>query len=491
MKTAILIFPHQLFEEHPLLNRNGILFLVEEYLFFKQFKFHQQKIAFHRASMKSYANQLAEKGKDFRYIEATDKHSDVRELIPFLNADGYEKILYMDPTDDWLDQRIKSSAEKEGINIEVIPTKLFINKNVDKKGFFNPNKKKYFQTTFYKNERKRLDILMEDGKPKGGRWTYDDENRKKYPKSKVPPKIKFPEKDKYYDEAINYVKTNFSNNPGQLGEHPIYPIDHISSRVWMEEFFTQRFSEFGPYEDAIVADESYLNHSILSPLINTGLLTPEEVLNGALENAEKNKIALNTIEGFVRQIIGWREFIRGVYESKGREERTNNFWKFNRRMPASFYDGTTGILPFDITIHKVLKTGYCHHIERLMVLGNFMLLCEIDPDYIYQWFMELFIDAYDWVMVPNVYGMSQYADGGLMSTKPYISSSNYLMKMSDYPKGDWQDTWDALFWRFMHVHRDFFSGNPRLSLLLNTFDKMDKKRQAHLLELAEDFISSL
>ena len=193
----------------------------------------------------------------------------------------------------------------------------------------------------------------------------------------------------------------------------------------------------------------------------------------------------------MRQILGWREFIRGVYEVKGTEERTKNFWNFKRQIPKSFYDGTTGIEPIDDTIKKVIKTGYAHHIERLMILGNFMVLCEFDPDAVYKWFMELFIDAYDWVMVPNVYGMSLYADGGLMSTKPYISSSNYIMKMSDYKKSDWQETWDGLFWTFMDKHRNFFLSNPRLGMLIRNFDKMHKSKQENHFNKASNFFKTL
>lgn len=197
------------------------------------------------------------------------------------------------------------------------------------------------------------------------------------------------------------------------------------------------------------------------------------------------------MEGFLRQIIGWRELIRVIYERSGRKQRTKNFWGFQRKIPTSFYEGTTGIDPVDQTIHKVLKTSYCHHIERLMILGNFMLLCEFDPIGVYRWFMELFIDAYDWVMVPNVYGMSQFADGGLMSTKPYISSSNYVIKMSDYTKGEWSKIWDALFWRFIHIHQDFFEQNPRLAMLLGSLDRMtDEKRQSHFFK-AEQFLKKL
>jgi deoxyribodipyrimidine photolyase-related protein len=226
-------------------------------------------------------------------------------------------------------------------------------------------------------------------------------------------------------------------------------------------------------------------------MLNVGLLTPQFVVDETIRFANENDIPLNSLEGFIRQIIGWREFIRAVYQLKGTEERTKNYWNFTRKIPVSFWNGTTGIDPIDSTIKKVLETGYCHHIERLMVLGNFMLLCEFDPNEVYRWFMELFIDAYDWVMVPNVYGMSQFADGGLMATKPYISGSNYLMKMSDYKKGAWQEVWDGLFWKFMHIHRDFFLQNPRLGMLVNTFDKMPATKQQMHLSNAKRFLESL
>jgi deoxyribodipyrimidine photolyase-related protein len=328
------------------------------------------------------------------------------------------------------------------------------------------------------------------GKPRGGKWTFDTENRKKYPAKKIPPSIQFPDVDTYYEEAKQYVALNFPNNLGSLTEYSLYPSNFENTKAWLHQFFEQRFREFGVYEDAIVAENSILNHSVLTPMMNIGLITPKEIIDACLQYAEENNVPINSTEGFVRQIIGWREFIRGIYESRGSEERTSNFWEFKKKIPVSFYDGTTGIPPIDQTIKKVLKTGYCHHIERLMVLGNFMMLCEFDPDEVYKWFMELFIDAYDWVMVPNVYGMSQFADGGLMATKPYISGSNYLMKMSNYKKGEWQTIWDGLFWRFMHTHRDFFLSNPRLGMLVRMFDKMPIEKQQKHLENGEIYLAN-
>lgn len=488
-KEAILIFPHQLFKNAPILEVDCDVYLIEEFLFFNHYKFHKQKIAFHRATMKAYEAFLKEKGKTVYYVEATNNLCDVRNLIPNLINEGIEKFHITDPTDNWLQKHINSVTKD--LEITWYDNPLFINTKEELSSFFKSTKKKFFQTSFYKQQRKERNILMVNGEPEGGKLTYDSDNRKKYPKDKTPPNIQFPDKTEYHKEAENYVNENFSNHYGDLTEFSIYPIDYETSEDWFKQFLEIRFHEFGIYEDAIVKEEHFLNHSLLSPLINVGLLEPKYVIDTAIAYAKENDIPLNSTEGFVRQILGWREFIRGVYEVKGTEERNRNFWSFKRKIPKSFYDGSTEIKPIDDVIKKVLKTGYAHHIERLMILGNFMVLCEFDPDEVYKWFMELFIDAYDWVMVPNVYGMSLYADGGLMSTKPYISSSNYIMKMSNYSKGDWQPTWDGLFWTFMDKHRDFFLSNPRLGMLIRTFDKMDnEKREKHFAN-AEQFFKTL
>ncbi|WP_462251801.1 cryptochrome/photolyase family protein [Ekhidna sp.] len=489
MKEAAIIFPHQLFEDHPILSDGKKVFLIEEWLFFNQYRFHKQKLVFHRASMKCYESYLHDLGCYVEYIEASDVRCDIRKLIGSLDV---EAIHVIDPIDNYLSRRLNTASEKCGIQVIAYASPGFINTKEDLSVFFKPTKKKFFQTEFYISQRKKLNILLDQGNnPIGGKWTFDAENRKKYPKEKMPPGINYPTPDGHYKEAISYVADQFQENPGTLSDFQLYPTNFEDAKSWLDQFLQIRFSAFGDYEDAIVANENILNHSVLSPLINSGLLTPAYVVNEILAYADKNTIAINNTEGIVRQIIGWREFIRGVYEVKGTEERTKNFWKFDRKIPDSFYEGTTGIDPIDITIKKLLATGYNHHIERLMVLGNFMVLCEFDPDEVYRWFMEMYIDSYDWVMVPNVYGMSQFADGGLMSTKPYISGSNYLMKMSNYKKGDWQVIWDGLFWRFMDCHRDFFLSNPRLGMLVRTFDKMPpEKKEAHH-KVAEDYLKSL
>jgi deoxyribodipyrimidine photolyase-related protein len=271
----------------------------------------------------------------------------------------------------------------------------------------------------------------------------------------------------------------------------LYPTDFEQARTWLNRFLEDRFLEFGVYEDAIVARESVLHHSVLTPMLNAGLLIPSEIIDTTLKFAKEYDVPLNSLEGFIRQIIGWREFIRGMYELRGTRQRITNYWQFSRSIPAAFWNGTTGIEPIDQTILKLQESAYCHHIERLMVLGNFMLLCEFDPDEVYEWFMVFFIDAYDWVMVPNVYGMSQFADGGIFATKPYISSSNYLLKMSDYKRGSWCDIWDALFWNFMDKQRAFFLQNPRIGMLVQQFDKMSKEKQEIIRKIAQEFLQNL
>ena len=490
MKEATIIFPHQLFKTHPAIKLGRQIYLVEEWLFFRQFNFHQKKLLLHRASMKAFEAWLIKNGHQVTYVEAIEETCDVRKLLSLLAKKHVESIHIAEVADEWLRQRIDSACKKYKLEKEVYVSPNFLNSMDAVKSYFD-KKKTYFQTAFYIDQRKQRNILLTPSKePEGGQWSFDAENRLKFPAKEKVPLIKTLKEDQFIHEARNYINKNFGSNYGD-NTNFIYPIHFNTAEKWLDDFIKERFEKFGIYEDAVVAKEHFLHHSVISPLLNTGLLNPQQVIDKVMEGAAQNNVPLNSLEGFIRQIIGWREFIRIVYEREGTKQRNKNYWGFKRKIPESFWKGTTGIEPIDQTIRKVLSTGYCNHIERLMVLGNFMLLCEFDPDDVYKWFMELFIDSYDWVMVPNVYGMTQFADGGLMTTKPYISGSNYILKMSDYKKGEWSSVWDGLFWRFMHVHRDFFSKNPRLGMLLNMFDKMPEEKQQLHLNNAEKFLESL
>ena len=410
-------------------------------------------------------------------------------LIPQLRQEGIDALHFCEVADNWLDKRIKQSASD--MQLICHDTPMFFNSMQELSAYFH-SKSRFFQTDFYIRQRKQRGILLENRKPMGGKWSFDSDNRKPYPKAKSPPVVKFNQTNHYVQSARSYVEANFNGNTGGVIAQGIaYPVTFEESRNWLDQFLVSRFVEFGAYEDAIVAKAHFLHHSVLTPILNIGLLTPDYVLSRALAFATDNPVPLNSLEGFVRQLCGWREFIHGVYQFAGTMQRTRNFWGHTRPIPAGFWHGTTGILPFDAIVRKVLDTGYCHHIERLMVLGNFMLLCEFDPNEVYRWFMTLFIDAYDWVMVPNAYGMSQFADGGLMATTPYLSGSHYLLKLGDFGKGEWQAVWDGLFWRFLHKHRGYFNNNPRLAMLIRQFDTQPNAKRIGHLQNAETYLAAL
>lgn len=435
-------------------------------------------------TMKYYENFLREKKFDVTYVESTEKRHDIRILLKELKND-YSSYYFILPVDNYLESRIKK--ELQGKNLIFSDNPNFINSDTVIQNEIK--KKKYNQTDFYKKSRINFKILVDkENNPTGGKWSFDAENRKKIPSTEIVPFLPETFQSKYLSESKKYILKNFSVNPGTI-DNFIYPTDFDGANLWLKNFIEYRFEKFGIYEDAISTKEPFLFHSVLSPLINIGFLNPEDILKESLKVSKK--IPINSLEGFVRQILGWREFIRLIYVKEGSKERTTNFWKFNKKIPTSFYTGETGIEPIDFVIKKVLETGYCHHIERLMILGNFFVLCEFHPDEVYRWFMELFIDSYDWVMVPNVYGMSQFADGGIMSTKPYISGSNYIKKMSNFKDGEWVQVWDGLFWRFLSMNSSFFSKNPRLSMLLKTWEKMSEDKKKYHLKNAELFLKRI
>ena len=457
-------------------------------------QFHKQKLWLHRASMKRYESELREQGFDVQYVDydATNPSltDQLKKAIKAKDGEAIE-LCYVDPTDFILEKRLRNAGDRLDFRLQILPNPGFLN-SVDENQGYRAGKKRWFMADFYKWQRKRMDILMDDDQPEGGQWSFDEANRKKVPKKLLPtiPKILSVKRDDIDLQAKQYVEQHFSKCPGSL-DQLYYPTSHRSARRWLKSFLTTRFERFGDYEDAIVEGESWLWHSVLTPVLNIGLLTPDEVVKATLAHADKHDIPVNSLEGFLRQVIGWREFMRATYEDLGVPMRTTNHWQHHRAMPTSFYEASTGIEPVDDAIGRLLETGYCHHIERLMVLGGFMFLCEIDPDDIYRWFMEMFIDSYDWVMVPNVYAMSQNADGGLITTKPYFSGSSYIRKMSHFKQDRWCEIWDGLYWRWIWNHVDELAKNPRWAMMCAMAKKMDASKRKQHLSVAEAFLSSL
>ena len=484
--SAAIVYPHQLWEKNAAVTAAKIVVLVEDPLFFKQYRFHAQKLVLHRASMTEFIERCKQMGQQVLRIESKSiSHSS--EIGAILRSKKIKKAFAVEPTDHWLKQRVSDGCSHEQIDLEWLEDHSFLTPS-DVMQQWADGREHYHFTNFYMQQRKRLKILIDEkGKPVGGKWTFDTENRKRLPKGFVVPPLSAPSDRPSVAEAKRYVALNFPDAPGQVDSFQ-YPVTHEEAAKWLSAFIDERLASFGDYEDAISKHEIFLFHSVLTPMLNIGLLAPEQIIDQVV--AKCDEISLNSLEGFLRQVIGWREFIRLVYLHAGSRQRTTNAWGLSRSLPDSFYTGATGIVPFDQSVQRTLKYAYCHHIERLMVLGNFMLLCDIEPDSVYRWFMELFIDAYDWVMVPNVYGMSQHADGGLMTTKPYISGSSYILKMSDYAKGDWCSVWDALYWRFIDREREFFSSNPRMRVMVGQLDRMGEKLDHHR-KVAERFLEKL
>ena len=490
----VLIYPNQLYHNHPALRKDQKVVIVEDPLFFGDneypLNFHKQKLLLHFASIRSYRDELEKRGyhsEIYPYEKLViDDHN-----ISMLKSLKASEISLTHLVDQALEKRLKSAANILRVKINFLDTPGFILSNEEVDIEFK-NKKRYLMNTFYINQRKRLNLLLDsDYKPLGGKWSFDAENRKKLPK-----KIKIPilEKIHYDDKIMSQSKLKitkyFSENLGFIEEFN-YPINRGQAKNAFRDFLKQRLEFFGTYEDAISKDKNFLFHSVITPYLNIGLLTPKEILDDVMDFVGQNRIPLNSLEGFLRQIIGWREFIRGIYVADGVKQRNSNFWNFNKKIPKSFYQAETGLFPVDNTINRCLKTGYTHHIERLMILGNIMVLLRINPASVYDWFMEFFIDSYDWVMVPNIYGMSQFADGGLMSTKPYISGSNYILKMSNYKKEDWTKTWDALYWNFINDNRDFFKRNPRMSMMVSMYDKQLNDKKDNDYNLVQKYFKTL
>lgn len=439
----LIIFPNQLYNPKfiNLKNFKNII-IIEEPRFFTDFLFHKLKLAFHRATMKKYYDTIKKKYKNVKYIE-------FNKVNDFLYKE-YKEIYIYDPYDKKLINKLNKL-----VKVNIIDNLQFL---------IDPNelnkKNKYRHDSFYKFMRIKYNILIDNNKPIGNQWSFDKNNRLKFPDNiNIPslPKIK---NNKYITEAKEYVNKYFPNNYGLL-DHFIYPIDHKSAIHWLKNFLTKRLILFGKYEDAVSTEHMFGFHSILSPIMNIGLLRDIEVLNISNDyyNKNKNKIPIESYEGFIRQIIGWRQYVYCLYTLEGHNMIKSNLLNHINKLNNKWWDNI-GITPINFLIDKIKKYAYVHHIERLMFLSNWLLLNQIHPKEVYRIFMEWTIDAYDWVMVPNVFGMGQSATD-IMMTRIYFSSSNYILKMSNFKNDEtnWVEKWDALYYNFIKTHKNLLSKN--------------------------------
>ncbi len=424
--------------------------------------------------MQFYKDFLTNSGYKTTYIDSAS-YCGLESLFRRVLEEEVSEIHVCDPVDYLLLRRLKRFASQFKIKLCISESPNFINSQAQNDAFFS-EKKTFFMADFYKHQRQRLNILMQNNKPVGGKWSFDSENRKSLSKSSIVPPPWFPIKNQYVARAIEYIDIHFENHPGNTTPFA-YPVTFEDAEQVMEHFFRERFSAFGVYQDAFSEEHPFLFHSLLSAPLNCGLLTPEQLVERALLAYETGEAPLNSVEGFIRQVIGWREFVRAVYVQEGVQQRTKNHWNFSGKLSSEILK----VGPI-ASVHSKLQTyAYGHHIERLMVLGNFFMLNRLDPNEVYTYFMTYFIDAYDWVMVPNVYGMVMHADGGLMTTKPYISSSNYLKKQGMKIDVESAELWDALYWKFIYDYRSFFESNYRMMPMVFQLNRMKPERiEAHL-----------
>jgi deoxyribodipyrimidine photolyase-related protein len=477
--NIFIILPTQLFEFNDKLNKMDKIYLIEEPFYFTSKKFHKQKLILHRSSMKYYYDKLKIKyNSKVIYIEF-----DKIDSNEFKN----KNIFMYDP----IDKLVIEKYMKLSLKIVIYDTPLFLETRSDLEEYRNKNtnKKNYYHDNFYKWQRKRLEILIENREqPIGGKWSFDKENRNPYDKNYKEDKI-ITYSNKYIEEAKDYIKKNFMNNFG-IVEYIYYPITHEEARTHLKTFIKKRLETFGKNQDGISKKVIFGSHSILSPLLNIGLITPNIVIDEVIKYYNSDNKLLISVEAFIRQLIGWRSYTRFIYEYHGNEMIKMNRLNHKKKLPRSWYNNEgTNMRIIDDMIAKVSKYGYLHHIERLMIMGNIGLLLEINPKELYDWFMICFIDSYEWVMVPNVYGMSQYSIINIsMMTRPYISSSNYIKKMSDYKKEDWYEIWDALYWNFINEKREILKKIYAMAMQVKLIDKMEKGRLAKYLTIAKEII---
>ena len=451
-------------------------------------KHHKLKILLFLSSMRSYRDEL--KAKKFKIIYKDCKNSFKenyeKKLEKTIKEMKVKNVTFFEIEDKFFEKKLISFFKKNNINFKQVKSPMFLTSRDEFQKFLESSKKKPLMANFYKANRARLNILMnKNGSPKDGKWSFDEDNRKKLPINiSIPEQLNF-KITNHTKKLKAFIEKNFKGHPGST-ENFWFPTDRDQTIKLLDDFIKNKLNLFGDYEDAVSNRSNTLFHSALSPLMNIGLITPHEILE-KIKKVE-NKIKINSLEGYIRQIIGWREFMRGIYQNYDKQMEEKNFFNHKKKMRSSWYNGTTGLEPLDYAINNASKYGWSHHIERLMILSNIMNLCQINPKHAYKWFMEMFVDSSDWVMVPNVYGMGLFSDGGIFATKPYICGSSYFLKMMHFKKGEWCITMDGLYWNFINKNRKFFLKNPRLSMMVRIFDKMKNDRKKIILTAADKFI---
>lgn len=503
-RSVVWILGNQLQHHHPALSqaemedeREQILVVfVESRRRLEKRPYQRKKLVLLLSAMRHYAAELRDRGYQVQVVKAESFEVGLAETPANWKADRLICMAASDrPGRRFQQERLQRLLK---IPVVVLPNSQFLTAKYDPYPDPEPGKR-YVLEHFYRRMRRHFDVLMDDDKPVGGQWNYDRENRKPLPAAAEPPRTITFEPDATTEEVMAEVARS-GNGYGVVDGFDL-AVTRQQALAALDQFVKERLVEFGPYEDAMSSQHGDLYHSKLAAYLNIGLLEPMELIEAAVRAYDAGAAPINSVEGFVRQILGWREYIYWQYWRLGEELLASNFWDAKRSIPGFFWDGRCDMNCLRTVIRRAIKTGYNHHIERLMVLCNFALLAGLEPVEVNEWFLSMYNDAYEWVMAPNVLGMGLNADGGLVATKPYIASANYINRMSDYcgdcrydhkrRTGKEACPFNALYWNFLIRHEETLRANPRLGPNVLGLRHLDAKERTAVQKTAERFLRDL
>lgn len=465
-------------------------------------KHHKQKIALIFSAMRHFAEEMENEGVEVRYIQlnaADNSGSIVGELDRAIIATNLTTVCITEPAEYRLLRDLKEWSDQKAFDVKIKPDDRFFS---DREYFKNwsHGRKSLRMEFFYRELRRKTGILMNGGEPKGGKWNFDQDNRKALPKSlKLPDRLRFSPNSKVR-EVFDLVEKHFGDHFGDLS-HFNWAVKRTDALLALDHFIDKCLPFFGDFQDAMATDEAFLFHSLLAPYINIGLLNPKEVCHRAEAAYEAGTVPINAAEGFIRQILGWREYVRGIYWLQMPEYSDSNFLAAKRSLPEFYWTGKTEMVCLEQAINSTAQHAYAHHIQRLMITGNFALLAGISPQETSKWYLAVYADAFEWVEHPNTIGMALFADGGLLSSKPYAASGAYINRMSDFcatckynvkaREGSDACPFNYLYWDFMLRNEDLLRTNPRLAFPYKTLDRFTEKQKNTISLHAMNFLDNL
>ncbi len=467
---------------------------------------HIQKVAGFFAAMRGFSDQLTRLGHRVYYLRLDDPENeqDIEDnLRKLIKKHGSTRLEYLLPDEYRLDRQLEGAASRLPVPVKVTDTEHFLTRREDLKKFFQ-DKKRFLMESFYRQMRKKHTVLLErNGTPMGSAWNFDKDNRNPYDGAvSLPPAMVF---QNDVSDIVEMIARSGVKTMGQIEpKRFIWPIKRKQALEQLHEFFRERLPHFGTYQDSMTTKSWSLFHSRLSFALNTKMLHPMEVIRAAVGRARSRsgkKVGIEQLEGFVRQILGWREYMRGVYWALMPRYQGLNYFEHKGTLPDFYWTGKTTMHCLSTAITQSLEHAYAHHIQRLMITGNFALLSGVHPDEVDAWYLGIYVDAVQWVEMVNTRGMSQFADGGLVATKPYVSSANYIQKMSDYcdhcrynPRkktGEQACPFNSLYWDFFIRNRPKLEKNPRVAVTYRSWDRMDGRIREALLEQAKQHRAQL